>query len=601
MASSSPSTPSEGEIVESDSEKATTSLVTINGTHVDRQSRKRVSISRSPTPIRSPIRHKSRTRSRSPYRDPRGAKRLREDDHYSDRTRDDPRQFKVRYEDRLAGSRRNPRKHFDDLDRPEHLDARLRYDDRSTGGRPRDKRLKTRSRSPIRLKPGRTEQLRDSRDDRRGRADGPGWRGRNTQGYKESSGRLSSQQSVSDRGYPPVAAASVTHEAETKNNQTQHFDLSKPTSRQSVNEYVLQSLPKSSTNCFSGRTESEPVGNEQEQAQAQADNARAVDEAILIEERRERREAIKAKYRGQATPMQLEAMALANPSAPATPKQRTPEGQSQAPGKHCPCTLCLESNDILAASPQQSPPMTPTGALGQESPTAFIVTGDADLANSGAVATEAVQEDEPSAADYDPTMDMQEDRLRNNQRHQGEEVSSGAYDETTGAKQDILLPDHINDEPFTKRFSNEFDMFADEDDTDMFVDGPLPAGKGPDKEAAKAVPVVPTKALDLSMLDDWDDPEGYYKIILGELLDSRYHIQSNLGKGMFSGVVRALDQKMKRLVAIKIIRNNESMRVTNDSIFFGTNADEIVGRKLGLEKLRFFRNCLKPTPKTENI
>lgn len=203
--------------------------------------------------------------------------------------------------------------------------------------------------------------------------------------------------------------------------------------------------------------------------------------------------------------------------------------------------------------------MTPTGALGQESPTAFSVTRDADLANSGAVATEAVQEDEPSAVDYDPTMDMQEDRLRNDQRHQGEEISSGAYDETTGARQDILLPDHINDKPVTKRSSNEFDMFADEDDTDMFTDGLLLAGKGPDEEAAKAVPVVPTKALDLSMLDDWDDPEGYYKIMPGELLDSRYHIQSNLGKGMFSSVVRALDQKAKRLVAIKIIRNNESM------------------------------------------
>lgn len=80
--------------------------------------------------------------------------------------------------------------------------------------------------------------------------------------------------------------------------------------------------------------------------QAQADNARAVDEAILIEERRKRREAIKAKYRGQATPMQLEALALANPSTPATPKQRTPEGQSRALGKHCPCTMSLESNDI---------------------------------------------------------------------------------------------------------------------------------------------------------------------------------------------------------------------------------------------------------------
>ncbi len=557
MAPSSPSTPSEGEIVESDSEKATTSLLTINGIHVDRQSRKRVSVSRSPTPIRSPIRHKSRTRSRSPYREPRGEKRLREDDHYNDRTRDDPRQFRVRYEDHLAGSQRNPRKHFDDLDRPERLEARLRYDDRSTDGRPRDKRPRTRSRSPVRLKPGRTEQLRRPRDDRGARRDGHGWRSRNGQGYRESSGRLSSQQSVSDRGYSPVAAASVTHEAETKNNQTQHFDLSKPTFRQPADEYVPPYLLGPSADHRFGRTSSGPVGDEQERAQA--DKARAVDEATLIEERRKRREAIKAKYRGQATPMQLEALALNNASTPATPKQRTPERQPPATGKHRPCTICLKSNNIPAASPVQSPPMTPTDLPGQESPTAFIVTRDADLANSGAVATEAALDDEPSAADYDPTMDMQEDRLRNDQRHQEEETSSGAYNETISAEQDILLPDHINDEPAAKRPSDEFDMFADEDDIDMFADAPLPAGKGLDKEVAKVVPVVPTKALDLSMLDDWDDHEGYYKIILGELLDGRYHIQSNLGKGMFSGVVRALDQKTKRLVAVKIIRNNESM------------------------------------------
>lgn len=211
--------------------------------------------------------------------------------------------------------------------------------------------------------------------------------------------------------------------------------------------------------------------------------------------------------------------------------------------------------------------MTPTDALGQESPTAFIVTRDADLANSGALATEVVHEDEPSAADYDPTMDMQEDRLRNDQRHQGEEVSSSAYDEPTITKQDILLPEHIVDEPAPQQTNDEFDMFADEDDIDMFADAPSPAGEGRNREAAKAVPVVQTKALGLSMLDDWDDSEGYYKVILGELLDSRYHIQSNLGKGMFSSVVRALDQRMKGPVAIKIIRNNESMYVFNEAIY----------------------------------
>ena len=556
MTPSSPSTLSEGEIAESDSEKATTSLLIVNGTNVDGQSRKRVSVSRSPTPIRSPIRHKSRTRSRSPYREPRGAKRFREDDPYIDRTRDDPRHFKVRYEDRSAGSQRNPNKHFDDLDRPERPDLRLHYDDRSVGGRPRDKRLRTRSRSPVRMKPGRTDHPRKLRDDKSGSLDGYGWRGRSGQGYGESSGRLSSQQSVSDRGYSPVATASVTHETETKS-KTQHPNPSKPNSRQPADKYVPQSPLASLVDFLFGRTPPAPAENEQEQVQADA--AQAIDEATLIEVRRKRREAIKAKYRSQKTPLQLEAMALDSASTPATPQQSTPEVQTQATGKLSSCVQSLKSDDVPAASPQSSPPMTPTHVLGQESPAAFVVTRDADLANSGAVADGIAQEDEPSAADYDPTMDMQEDRMRNDQRHQGEEISSGAYDETTAGKQDVLLPEHIIDKPTAKKSSDEFDMFADEDDIDMFADAPLPTEKGLEKEAAKAVPIVQAKALDLSMLDDWDDSDGYFKVILGELLDSRYHVQSNLGKGMFSGVVRALDQKTKRLVAIKIIRNNESM------------------------------------------
>jgi serine/threonine-protein kinase PRP4 len=59
-----------------------------------------------------------------------------------------------------------------------------------------------------------------------------------------------------------------------------------------------------------------------------------------------------------------------------------------------------------------------------------------------------------------------------------------------------------------------------------------------------------------------DDPEGYYQIILGELLDNgKYQVFSILGKGMFSAVVRArvMDENPNREVAIKIIRSQESM------------------------------------------
>lgn len=148
--------------------------------------------------------------------------------------------------------------------------------------------------------------------------------------------------------------------------------------------------------------------------------------------------------------------------------------------------------------------------------------------------------------------------MRHDQRHFGDDVPSGAYDEISNIQQDVLLPEVVADVPRVTKSKAEFDMFADEDD--MFAEEPA-AGEGNDESqgVAKAVPVPRAKALDMSMLDDWDDEAGYYKVILGELLDGRYHVQSNLGKGMFSGVVRALDQETKKLVAIKLIRSNETM------------------------------------------
>jgi serine/threonine-protein kinase PRP4 len=66
--------------------------------------------------------------------------------------------------------------------------------------------------------------------------------------------------------------------------------------------------------------------------------------------------------------------------------------------------------------------------------------------------------------------------------------------------------------------------------------------------------------LDQSLLDNWDDIEGYYRIIAGELIDERYLVTKTLGRGVFAAVVRAEDQTTKQTVAIKIIRNNETMR-----------------------------------------
>ena len=203
-------------------------------------------------------------------------------------------------------------------------------------------------------------------------------------------------------------------------------------------------------------------------------------------------------------------------------------------------------------------------------PTTFTVTKDEDLANGVGEVTGSLEQDEPSAADYNPTMDMREDQMRNDQRHHAGELSAGAYDETKTTHA-VLIPARLADSAVRTQKKRErrddFDIFAEDDDAedhdeDMFA----ASGSGGEHEDgtegfSRAVNVAQRTELDMSMLDDWDDPEGYYRVILGELLDGRYQVQANLGKGMFSGVVRAMDCRGRKLVAIKVIRSNETMSV----------------------------------------
>jgi len=242
-----------------------------------------------------------------------------------------------------------------------------------------------------------------------------------------------------------------------------------------------------------------------------------VDEATLIEERRKRREALRAKHRAQPQPLLQQAL-------------------------H---TAAASESDSVIASPAASVPSSPASPA---SPASFSITNDQDLANPvNADPDSPAAANAPSAADYDPTMDMQEDRIT-------ARLSAAAHHETK-------VPDGESDaaQAATVRPSQpkELDMFADDDNDDMFAPEPT---TGPKKEdGTQAVRVPEAKQLDRSLLDDWDDPEGYYRIILGELLDDRYHVQTNLGKGVFSAVVRAIDTTTNRTVAIKIIRTQESM------------------------------------------
>ncbi|XP_043286528.1 serine/threonine-protein kinase PRP4 homolog [Venturia canescens] len=107
----------------------------------------------------------------------------------------------------------------------------------------------------------------------------------------------------------------------------------------------------------------------------------------------------------------------------------------------------------------------------------------------------------------------------------------------------------VDDKSTTKK-ANEWDMFAEADNIGDF-NSPTVEGKrqgGPDNP---------------SLTDNWDDAEGYYRVRVGETLDSRYVVYGYTGQGVFSNVVRARDSARGNLdVAVKIIRNNEIMHKT---------------------------------------
>lgn len=260
-----------------------------------------------------------------------------------------------------------------------------------------------------------------------------------------------------------------------------------------------------------------------------------MDEAARLEARRKRREAIKAKYRAQDD-LRIQALHQGaglqqTPGTPGTPMSTS--GQ-----------YCVHFKKLLLTLTDS--PIYPTVDTPGETPgPEFTVTKDEDLAN-GNQPMDGIEKDEPSAADYDPTQDMREERQRHDKNLE-EEISATTYDETKATTQDVLIPDPAP-------ANDGYDMFA-EDDDDMFA--PETEGK-PAHASAQAIPKA--QELDMTMLDNWDDPEGYYNVRLGELINGRYHVHQILGKGMFSSVVRATDSKTDKHVAIKIIRQNDTMR-----------------------------------------
>lgn len=166
-------------------------------------------------------------------------------------------------------------------------------------------------------------------------------------------------------------------------------------------------------------------------------------------------------------------------------------------------------------------------------------------------------EQQVSAADYDPEEDR---KALQDAAVPAQEVADGVGEPAPVADEDDGWEEvEVDDE------DEEFDMFA--------VDAPrkkkiIRRRKDAAQEAPKPVQKAAVPVVDVStLLDNYDDSEGYYRITPGELLDNgHYQVTVTLGKGMFSAVYRAKIAKkveaedvVGREVAIKVIRSQESM------------------------------------------
>ncbi|EWZ96090.1 CMGC/DYRK/PRP4 protein kinase [Fusarium oxysporum f. sp. radicis-lycopersici 26381] len=219
------------------------------------------------------------------------------------------------------------------------------------------------------------------------------------------------------------------------------------------------------------------------------------------------------------------------------------------------------------------------------SPGGINFLDDRNLMNSHGKA-QPDEEDGPSAADYDPTGDMKEDERRHELRH-GNVVLHGEQHPIATEQQ----PQEDVQEGSTEKTGgddddDDFDMFAEDFDEEKYATKPVEPvapiegdGKAPD------VPAIKGGIL------EGDDKDGYYKIRIGEVLNGRYQIQAALGRGMFSGVARAVDITTKELVAIKMMRNNDALRkggYTEIAILEKLNEADPEGRKHIIKFIRQF-------------
>src|SRR5699024_4390739 len=268
------------------------------------------------------------------------------------------------------------------------------------------KRPRTRSRSPYREVRKRKQYSGDEWDSQR-------YQREDSVASQKNRRSSTTEQSVSERGEPPAVARHSRKDAETQKNQVQA--ASTAATSNGDDRYVWPSSSKRNcTNVCSS------VNGPAETVEEQP--AEPIDEAAQLEERRRRREAIRAKYRDQAAPLRIQALHLSGDrdSTPPTSEAVTPSNET--PGMLVLCFLNLKfMNSNIYADSAVTPNESNTDPFPE-----LKINKDSDLVHEGGV--DGTDKDEPSAADYDPTIDMKAEREKHGQQTGSNEVSAASYD-----------------------------------------------------------------------------------------------------------------------------------------------------------------------------
>merc|ERR1712000_749285 len=91
----------------------------------------------------------------------------------------------------------------------------------------------------------------------------------------------------------------------------------------------------------------------------------------------------------------------------------------------------------------------------------------------------------------------------------------------------------------------------EDDDIDLFGDDPIDSDSG---EQLISV------GIHNSVAEDWADAEGFMRYRIGEVMNDKYRILGKHGKGVFSQVLKVEELETKNVFAIKVSRNNDTMK-----------------------------------------